>query len=127
MSSIAPNVYYRKLTGDQLGDSLILFSVKDRNYLGISNKYNAETLISLQEILNWHASEQIHLTLTRPNNLGKHPFAVRCSYRSTLTSFLDSNVLRTLELRQFDKQAKEFLSKLKKKVNLQARIKMASE
>lgn len=34
--------------------------------------------------------------------------------------FTDSESLRALELRQFDKQAKEFIKKLKQKANNQA-------
>lgn len=35
-------------------------------------------------------------------------------------SFPDSDALRALELRQFDKQAKDFIKKLKQKANNQA-------
>lgn len=39
---------------------------------------------------------------------------------TNMISVLDSESLRALELRQFDKQAKDFLKKLKQKANNQA-------
>lgn len=123
--TITPTFHYSALTSDQVRvkNALILFSVKDKDYFGMANQYIAEALLSFEEILNGSASEQLHLTLTRPNNLGKgtrssttDPFVLCMIY----VPFSDSEALRALELRQFDKQAKEFLKKLKQKVNNQA-------
>lgn len=60
------------LTEEQLAvkEPLLLFSVKDKDLFGMANQYIAETLISLETIQSGQAQEQIHLTLTRPNNLG---------------------------------------------------------
>lgn len=81
-------------------DALILFSVKDRDLFGMSNQYVAECFLSFKEIEDYmqEGNSQIHLKLTRPKNL-------------------DSEALRVLELRQGDKQAKEFLKKLRQKIN----------
>lgn len=62
------------LTEEQLRvkNSLLLFSVKDKDLFGMANQYIAETLLSLDTIQSGSAHEQIHLTLTRPNNMGKN-------------------------------------------------------
>lgn len=61
------------LTEKQLAlkSPLILFSVKDKDLFGMANQYIAETLVSLEAIQEGLASEQMHLTLTRPSNLGE--------------------------------------------------------
>ncbi|XP_055698353.1 protein unc-13 homolog 4B isoform X3 [Phlebotomus papatasi] len=85
-------------------NAIILFSVKDKDLFGMSNQYIAETYLSFGEIPEADgggAIEQIHLPLTRPYNL-------------------DTDCIRALEYRIGDKQAKEFLKKLKQKINNQA-------
>lgn len=61
------------LTPEQLRvkNTLLLFSVKDKDLFGMANQYIAETLLSLERIQSGETSDQIHLTLTRPNNLGR--------------------------------------------------------
>lgn len=62
-----------QLTEEQVRvkNPLLLFSVKDKDLFGMANQYIAETLVSLETIQSGKASEQIHLTLTRPNNMGE--------------------------------------------------------
>lgn len=117
------------LTEDQLRtkNPIVLFSVKDKDLFGMANQYIAETLLSLDAIQSGSAVDQVHLTLTRPNNMGECGLWRRtehhiCRYTKWqyCNSFADSESLRALELRQFDKQAKEFIKKLKQKANNQA-------
>lgn len=48
-----------------------MFSVKDKDLFGMANQYIAESLLSFETIFSGAGHDQIHLTLTRPNNLGK--------------------------------------------------------
>lgn len=75
--------------------ALILFSVKDRDVFGMSNQYIADCYLRFDEIEK-SPNTQLHLTLTKP----------------ILT---ETECLRALEFRQGDKQAKEFIKKLKNK------------
>ncbi|XP_059619903.1 protein unc-13 homolog 4B isoform X1 [Phlebotomus argentipes] len=81
-------------------NAIILFSVKDKDLFGMSNQYIAESYLSFGEIAEM-GEEQIHLPLSRPINL-------------------DTDCIRALEYRIGDKQAKEFLKKLRQKINNQA-------
>ncbi|XP_037945402.1 protein unc-13 homolog 4B isoform X2 [Teleopsis dalmanni] len=76
-------------------DSLILFSIKDKDLFGMTNQYIGECYITFADIVT-SEQEQIHMELSRPE----------------LTK---SDVVRALEFRQGDKQAKDFLKKLKNK------------
>ncbi|XP_075147164.1 C2 and C2B_Munc13-like domain-containing protein staccato isoform X2 [Haematobia irritans] len=76
-------------------NSLIQFSIKDKDLFGMTNQYIAECYISFADIIA-NESEQIHMELSRPE-------------------YKDSETLRALEYRQGDKQAKDFLKKLKNK------------
>uniref|UniRef100_A0A8D8CI16 Protein unc-13 homolog D n=3 Tax=Culex pipiens TaxID=7175 RepID=A0A8D8CI16_CULPI len=82
-------------------DAIILFSVKDKDLFGMSNQYLAECYLSFNDIADITGEsgkiEQKHLILTRP-------------YR------LDTDCVRALEYRQGDKQAKDFLKKLRQKM-----------
>nr|CAI5860663.1 unnamed protein product [Callosobruchus analis] len=94
-----------KLTPEQrqLDDALILFSVKDKDLLGYNNQYIGEAYISFKDIEDTSQSisvlPQIHLQLARPTEKSMS---------------LDS--IKALEYRQGDKQAKEFLRKLKQRM-----------
>ncbi|XP_034664063.1 protein unc-13 homolog 4B isoform X4 [Drosophila subobscura] len=77
------------------GDSLILFSVKDKDLFGMSSQYIGECYISFTD-LRESEGEQIIMNLSRPE-------------------YTDSDTLRALEFRQGDKQAKDFIKKLKNK------------
>ncbi|EDW84880.2 uncharacterized protein Dwil_GK12905, isoform B [Drosophila willistoni] len=85
------------LTPDQKSaqDSLILFSIKDKDLFGMSSQYLAECYITFADLMAFEG-EQILLNLSRPE-------------------YTDSVTLRALEYRQGDKQAKDFLKKLKNK------------
>ncbi|XP_058467926.1 protein unc-13 homolog 4B isoform X4 [Malaya genurostris] len=82
-------------------DAVILFSVKDKDLFGMSNQYLAECYMSFNDIADVSSEsgkiEQKHLRLTRPCRL-------------------DTDCVRALEYRQGDKQAKDFLKKLKQKM-----------
>ncbi|XP_065080920.1 protein unc-13 homolog 4B isoform X5 [Ochlerotatus camptorhynchus] len=82
-------------------DAIILFSVKDKDLFGMSNQYLAECYLSFNDIADISCEsgkiEQKHLKLTRPRRL-------------------DTDCVRALEYRQGDKQAKDFLKKLKQKM-----------
>ncbi|KRF80897.1 uncharacterized protein Dvir_GJ14122, isoform E [Drosophila virilis] len=87
------------LNSDQrlMEDSLILFSVKDKDLFGMTSQYIAECYITFAD-LTASNGEQIIMSLCRPD-------------------ITDSMALRALEHRQGDKQAKDFLKKLKSKSN----------
>ncbi|XP_017020717.1 protein unc-13 homolog 4B isoform X1 [Drosophila kikkawai] len=74
-------------------NSLIVFSIKDKDLFGMSSQYIAECYISFAD-LDALQGEQIMMNLSRPE-------------------YTDSESLRALEYRLGDKQAKEFLKKLK--------------
>ncbi|XP_020817787.1 protein unc-13 homolog 4B isoform X5 [Drosophila serrata] len=74
-------------------NSLIVFSIKDKDLFGMSSQYIAECYISFGD-LDALQGEQIMMNLSRPE-------------------YTDSDSLRALEYRLGDKQAKEFLKKLK--------------
>ncbi|KAH8251557.1 hypothetical protein KR038_001840 [Drosophila bunnanda] len=74
-------------------NSLIVFSIKDKDLFGMSSQYIAECYISFAD-LDALQGEQIMMNLSRPE-------------------YTDSDSLRALEYRLGDKQAKEFLKKLK--------------
>ncbi|ALC45396.1 CG34349, partial [Drosophila busckii] len=79
----------------ELPDCLILFSIKDKDLFGMSSQYIAECYMTFEFLKNT-AGEQILMNLCRPE-------------------YTDCVALRALEYRQGDKQAKEFLKKLKNK------------
>ncbi|KAH8384033.1 hypothetical protein KR009_011796 [Drosophila setifemur] len=76
-----------------VGNSLILFSIKDKDLFGMSSQYIAECYISFADLEEAEGG-QIMMNLSRPE-------------------YTDSDSLRALEYRQGDKQAKEFVKKLK--------------
>uniref|UniRef100_A0A182PAH8 Uncharacterized protein n=1 Tax=Anopheles epiroticus TaxID=199890 RepID=A0A182PAH8_9DIPT len=82
-------------------NALIMFSIKDKDLFGMSNQYLAECYLSFNDIADISANsgkiEQKHLILTRPQKM-------------------DIDCLRALEYRQGDKQAKDFIKKLKQKM-----------
>ncbi|XP_035895567.1 protein unc-13 homolog 4B isoform X1 [Anopheles stephensi] len=82
-------------------NAVIMFSIKDKDLFGMSNQYLAECYLGFNEIADISGDagkiEQKHLILTRPQKM-------------------DIDCLRALEYRQGDKQAKEFIKKLKQKM-----------
>ncbi|KAG4080156.1 hypothetical protein HA402_008227 [Bradysia odoriphaga] len=87
------------LSPDQkaMHNAVVMFSVKDKDLFGYANQYIAECYLIFQNIPD-DSSDQIHLKLTRPT----------CS---------SSECIHALEYRQGDKQAKDFIKKLKQKMN----------
>ncbi|KAB0801825.1 hypothetical protein PPYR_04011 [Photinus pyralis] len=90
------------LTSDQrnLSDGLILFCVKDKDFLGMSNQFIGEAFVHIKDIPsstgNIKTLPQVHLYLSRPSNL-------------------TTDCITALENRHGDKLAKEFLKRLKQK------------
>uniref|UniRef100_A0A182QWZ4 Munc13-4 n=1 Tax=Anopheles farauti TaxID=69004 RepID=A0A182QWZ4_9DIPT len=84
-----------------ISNALIMFSIKDKDLFGMSNQYLAECYLSFNDIADISGDtgkiEQKHLVLTRPQRM-------------------DIDCLRALEYRQGDKQAKDFIKKLKQKM-----------
>ncbi|KAM8703190.1 hypothetical protein ACLKA7_007899 [Drosophila subpalustris] len=78
-------------------NSLILFSVKDKDLFGMTSQHIAECYITFADLIACD-DEQILMNLSRPE-------------------YTDSVALRALENRQGDKQAKDFLKKLRSKSN----------
>ncbi|XP_067616080.1 protein unc-13 homolog 4B isoform X4 [Eurosta solidaginis] len=77
-------------------NSLILFSIKDKNLFGITSQHIAECCITFADLMATE-NEQIHMELLQPQ-------------------YLESETIHALECRQGDKQAREFLKKLKSKL-----------
>ncbi|XP_030370061.1 protein unc-13 homolog 4B isoform X2 [Scaptodrosophila lebanonensis] len=85
------------LSEEQLSkqNSIILFSIKDKDLFGMTSQYIAECYVTFADLMAFE-NEQIHMELSRPD-------------------YTDSETLRALEYRQGDKQAKEFIKKLRNK------------
>ncbi|XP_053963719.1 protein unc-13 homolog 4B isoform X1 [Anastrepha ludens] len=91
-------IFTINLTEEQLShhNSLILFSIKDRDLFGMSSQYIAECYITFADLMA-NENEQIHMELSRPQ-------------------YMESETIRALEYRQGDKQARDFIKKLKNKM-----------
>lgn len=67
-------VFNRNLTNEQrnMKDAIIMLSVKDKDYFGMSNQYVADGFVMFNEITDISQDsgsvKQMHLTLTRPQN-----------------------------------------------------------
>ncbi|KAJ3619664.1 hypothetical protein MTP99_005328 [Tenebrio molitor] len=91
------------LTSDHtnIQDGLLMFSVKDKDMLGYNNQYIGEAFLHFKDIASTTTPlgdlEQIELPLLRPTDL-------------------TTDAITALEHRQGDKQAKEFLRKLKQRM-----------
>ncbi|XP_030758919.1 protein unc-13 homolog 4B isoform X2 [Sitophilus oryzae] len=82
-------------------DGLILFSVKDKDMLGYNNQYIGEAFLKFKDIPRTESS------------LSSLPQVKKWLCRPTTT---ETNVLKALETRQGDKQAKDFLRKYKQRM-----------
>ena len=93
------------LSPDQrnMSDGLVVFCVKDKDFLGMSNQFIGEAFVHFNDIPNTANNiktlPQVRLFLSRPSN-----FAI-----------LATDCIAALENRQGDKLAKEFLKRLKQK------------
>ncbi|KAH8309667.1 hypothetical protein KR044_007803 [Drosophila immigrans] len=76
-------------------NNLIIFNIKDKDLFGMSSQHIAECYITFADLIACR-DEQILMNLCRPE-------------------YSDSMTLRALENRQGDKQAKDFLKKLRSK------------
>ncbi|XP_055377531.1 protein unc-13 homolog 4B isoform X2 [Condylostylus longicornis] len=79
----------------KMSNAIMVFSIKDKDLFGMSNQYIAEAYLTFADF-ETTPDEQIHLGLSRPE-------------------YKDTDCLRALEHRQGDKQARDFLKKLKQK------------
>lgn len=60
-----------------MDESIIAFTVKDKDLFGITNQFVAECFMTFRDIVQLNGSrEQIHLKLSRPNNTGKWMFEI---------------------------------------------------
>lgn len=110
-----------------MDNALLIFSIKDRDYFGISNQFVAECFISFEDIGKADPTEQIHLMLSRPNTTGLFFVAIfniflgkkNCKpiYNKLCSDLLtDCGYLNAIKLREGDKMAREFIKKLKQKL-----------
>lgn len=62
---------YSNLTEEQLSNhnSLILFSIKDKDLFGMTNQYIGECYITFADLMA-NENEQIHMELSRPQYRG---------------------------------------------------------
>ncbi|XP_012162614.1 protein unc-13 homolog 4B isoform X2 [Ceratitis capitata] len=90
-------IFKINLTEEQLlmHNSIILFSIKDKDLFGVTSQYIAECYITFADLMG-NENEQILMELSRPR-------------------LLESETIRALEYRLGDKQARDFLKKLKNK------------
>ncbi|XP_028898430.2 protein unc-13 homolog 4B isoform X3 [Zeugodacus cucurbitae] len=91
-------IFKINLTEEQLSkhNSLILFSIKDKDLFGMTSQYIGECYITFADLMA-NENEQIHMELSRPQ-------------------YMESDTIRALEFRQGDKQARDFLKKLRNKL-----------
>lgn len=67
----------RTMTEEQrnMKEAIILFSVKDKDYFGMSNQYVADAFLMFKDIADITSDsgsiQQLHLKLTRPQNEGE--------------------------------------------------------
>lgn len=58
-------------------EAIILFTVKDKDYFGMSNQYVADAYLmfeDIEDVTNDSGSiKQLHLNLSRPQNEGSNP------------------------------------------------------
>lgn len=58
-----------------MDDAIIIFSVKDEDYFGMSNQYLADAFLMFKDIADITSDtgsiQQLHLKLTRPQNEGE--------------------------------------------------------
>lgn len=102
-------------------NAVVMFSVKDKDLFGYSNQYIAECYVTFQTIPD-DCSDQIHLKLSRPTCTCKkhnfehltHPDFLIKKFQCFVSA---SECIHALEYRQGDKQAKDFLKKLRQKMN----------
>ncbi|KAF2898858.1 hypothetical protein ILUMI_07316 [Ignelater luminosus] len=84
----------------KVADGLVLFSVKDKDFLGMNNQFIGETFVHFNEIPDTTnpitSLSQVRLLLNRPTNF-------------------TTDAIKALENRQGDKLAKEFVKRLKQK------------
>lgn len=101
-------------------NAVVMFSVKDKDLFGYSNQYIAECYLIFQNIPDDY-SDQIHLKLNRPTCTCKtfQPNRKRLQIvkNIVLCPISASECIHALEYRQGDKQAKDFIKKLKQKMN----------
>lgn len=101
-------------------NNLVIFGIKDRDFLGLTNTFLSECSISFGEIDQSNKMEQKHLNLSRSATAGGHQpslyliLELRIIFAIFFHHTLDSDSIRVLELRQDDKQAKDFIKKIKK-------------
>lgn len=87
----------------------------------MSNQYIAECYVAFNSISPAGEDgnrEQIHLKLSRPTLNGKFIiffFSVLFNKNYSFSLYVDTDCIRALEHRQGDKQARDFLKKLKQK------------
>lgn len=105
-------------------NALVHFSVKDKDLFGISNQYIADCFVLFSEIANFDQQQQIHLKLNRPPTLGGLIEFYRKSqdfssddFDFMHSLFTETDCIRALEYRPGDKQAKDFLKKIKQKLS----------
>lgn len=72
----------RTLTPDQknVNDGLVIFTVKDKDFLGMNNQFIGEAFVKFSDIVdsieNINNLPQRHLPLHRPLNLSKNSFII---------------------------------------------------
>lgn len=105
-----------------MDDAIILFSVKDKDYFGMSNQYVADAFLMFKDIADITsdsgAIKQLHLKLTRPQNEGEQKILLKPTKTMKIILILESmESIKALQYRVGDKLAKEFLKKLKTKIS----------
>lgn len=106
-----------------MNEAIILFSVKDKDYFGMSSQYVADAFMMFKDIADITSDsgtiKQLHLKLTRPQNEGKHQTKHHKNFQlKRLFHLIESmESIKALQNRVGDKLAKEFLKKLKTKIS----------
>lgn len=103
----------RKIT-----DGLVLFSVKDKDFLGMNNQFIGEAFVHFSDIPDTTSSisslPQVRLQLNRPTNFSKLLCFFSFAHYNPV-QFIGTDAIKALENRQGDKLAKEFIKRIKQK------------
>lgn len=64
--------FFSELTPEQqsCSNAVVIFTVKDEDFMGFRNEYAADCFITFQEIMKPNSEQQISLKLSRPISLG---------------------------------------------------------
>lgn len=96
-----------------LENNLVILRIKDLDYLGMAKTFLSECFITFGEIEQSDRLQQKHLALSRPTKTSQLHFIffIVIVVLSFFTIVVDCDVIRVLEQREDDKEARKFFKK----------------